>query len=521
MKSIRFYVGLLAILLSLSLLTACKGGDTPDTTTDTATSETTAVVTEAPTVEDTTVVVETEPETVPETQPETEPETQPETEAETLPETEAETAAPTELTADELKAILSAAITLANDTDDYMGTMEAFMNDEKYASEYTVQKGGDFMAESGDETYMERITVIGDRAYYYLVMDDGASKTTLRYVMTVTDEEREALYTLYVGDDSSDDGMEEFILNSTISGVRYADGTVEMVCSDLDATLLEILFGEAVDGMKLEFAFTIDSEGRMTLASFSITVPAELTGGEDVVVRSDMHVSYDPEDITAPEDADKYAEITYAELFGEDVPELPEADPEEAASVGLPLDSDSYTMGGEDSAYDLTEQYVYLYFYAPYYEGKTFTLYGNVLEDSEGNLVLSFGDDIGFVVYFDGISAPTVGSYVKLTATFEKTVDMGDYVDFECFTMMVTECEVLGEAKGPNGGKLMYVTASSLNVRSEPDSSQDNKVGLLSNGDMVEVLETGFGDGNWVKITFDCDAGYAYVSGKYLSEERP
>jgi hypothetical protein len=50
----------------------------------------------------------------------------------------------------------------------------------------------------------------------------------------------------------------------------------------------------------------------------------------------------------------------------------------------------------------------------------------------------------------------------------------------------------------------------------------DNKVGLLYSGDMVEVLETGLGaNSNWCKITFDCDAGYAYISMTYISETKP
>ena len=202
--------------------------------------------------------------------------------------------------------------------------------------------------------------------------------------------------------------------------------------------------------------------------------------------------------------------------------EPPVVNPDEAAAAGLPVDGNTYTVGGENPASDPKAQYDYLTVYAHAYEDKTFTLYGNIGEDERGNVTLSVGEGMAFVVYFDGVDEPMIGSYVKVDATFAKTVDRGDYVDFGCFTMMATACEVLGEAKGPNGGKLMYVTASSLNVRSEPDSSKDNKVGLLSGGDMVEVLETGFGaDGNWCKITFDCDAGYAYISMKYVSETKP
>ena len=200
----------------------------------------------------------------------------------------------------------------------------------------------------------------------------------------------------------------------------------------------------------------------------------------------------------------------------------PVADPEEAAALELPLDGDHYVIGGENAAMDPMKQISFLKNYASSYEDKTFTVLGKVNEDENGNLVLSLGEDAGFVTYFDGIDQPVLGSYVSVTATWTRTVDMGDYVDFACFTMMASSCEVLGEAKGPNGGTLMYITASSLNVRSSPDSSvSDNKVGLLYSGDMVEVLETELGNGTWCKITFDCDAGYAYISMKYISTEKP
>ena len=202
--------------------------------------------------------------------------------------------------------------------------------------------------------------------------------------------------------------------------------------------------------------------------------------------------------------------------------ELPVVNPDEAAAVGLPTDAKSYTVGGESPASDPKAQYDYLKVYAHAYADKTFTVYGNVGEDDHGNITLSVGEGMTFVVYFDGIAEPVVGSYVKVDAVFTQTVDRGEYVDFGCFTMMATACQVLGEAKGPNGGRLMYVTASSLNVRSEPDSSKENKVGLLYSGDMVEVMETGLGsNGNWCKIIFDCDAGYAYISMTYVSETKP
>lgn len=485
---------LIVLLLTLALLvTACGGDKSTDTTTDTPMIEApTAGVTDTP------------------TQP-----------SETQPETEAETAPPADLTADELKALLSAA--LAMETGDATITVKTSMGGELLSNQVMTQKGEDFLVENSSEGISERILTVGDTAYYFLSMSDGTSKSELRYVLKLTGEEKEELSALYLGEGASagidNAELTEGLLNSTMSGKKYADGRVELTCSGLDSTLVEILMGSPMEGADLTFDFTLDAEGRMTFMRFTVTLSAELTGGEAMTVSSDTAVNYTPAAITAPADAADYVEATYDDLFGF---QLPEIDPEEAATLGLPVDGDNYTVGGENPAVSPEEQFYFLYIFAPYYEDKTFTLYGNVTEDEHGNIFVSVGEDMNFAVYFDGVAKPAQGSYVKVTATFTKTVDMGDYVDFDCFTMMATACEVLGEAMGPNGGKLMFITASALNVRSEPDSSKENKVGLLYSGDIVEVLETGLGsNGNWCKITFDCDAGYAYISMTYVSETKP
>ena len=124
----------------------------------------------------------------------------------------------------------------------------------------------------------------------------------------------------------------------------------------------------------------------------------------------------------------------------------PVADPEDAAAAGLPLDGNNYTVGGESPAQDPAAQYEYLSGYANCYVGKSFTLYGNLIETANEFLVLSLGENMEIPVYFEKGNAPTVGSYVKLTATYTQTVDKGDYVDFTSYTMMVSAAEVLGEA---------------------------------------------------------------------------
>lgn len=191
---------------------------------------------------------------------------------------------------------------------------------------------------------------------------------------------------------------------------------------------------------------------------------------------------------------------------------------EDAAAAGLPLDSTAYTVGGESPEKDPTAQYDYLKVYAHAYENKSFTVYGNVTKDDKGNILVLVGDNRGFAVYFDGVSEPVIGSYVKVTATFAKTVDRGAYVDFDCFTMLATSCETLGEAQAPNGGRYMFITASSLNVRTSSDtSSSDNILGTLSQGDMVEVFEQDAK--GWYRIIFK--GQNAYISNKYVSETKP
>ena len=487
MKYIKGLSLLLCLLLALTaVFTAC---DSKTPTADTTASDT-AAPTETPT---------NTPDETPTEAP-----------------TDAETEAPVDLSADELKALLSAA--LAKDTGDAAATVKTYMGDEVYLSQTIVQIGNDFVYDVDTMGMKNRVTALGEQVYYYVSMDDGEAVTEVRYVFTPTAEERTELFGSLVASGTSvglEEDVQEGILNSTMAGKKLADGTVELTCTGLSDDLITLLMGEPMEGASLSFAFTLDAEERMTSMRFTIDMPAELTGGEPMTVTTESAVDYTPDPITAPADADQYVASTYDDLFGI---VLPEADPEEAASVGLPLDGDQYTIGGENAAYDAESQYFFLCLYAHCYVDKTFTLYGNLIETEDDVLVLSLGEDMEIPVYFEGSSAPTAGSYVKLTATYTQTVDMGDYVDFDCLTMMVSSCEVLGEAQGPNGGKLMYITASSLNVRTSSDtSSSDNIIGSYSKGDLVEVFEQDAK--GWYRVNYNGQT--AYISNKYVSETKP
>ena len=486
MKSIKgFSLFLCLLLVLIAALTACDS-KTPADTTAADTTASAETPTEAP------------------------------TEVPTEAPTEAETAPPADLSAEELKALLSAA--LAKDTENAAATVKTYMGDEMYMSQTVVQIGDDFVYDVDSMGMKNHVIVLGEQVYYYVSMNDGETVTELRYVFTPTAEERAELLE-GISAEGTSTGLEvdviAGILNSTMAGKRYADGTVELTCTGLSDDLIGLLMGEPMEGATLSFAFTLDAEERMTFMRFTIELPAELTGGEAMTVTSETVVNYDPAPITAPADADQYAAATYDELFGI---VLPDPDYEEVAGLGLPVDGDNYTIGGENSAHDPVDQMAILYLYAHAYENKTFTLYGNLIETEDGNLVVSVGEDLEIPVYWSQGSAPTVGSYVKVTGVFTRTVDMGDYMDFDCFTMMVSATEVLGEAKGPNGGRLMYITASSLNVRTSSDtSSNDNIIGTYSKGDLVEVFEQDAK--GWYRVSYNGQT--AYISNKYVSETKP
>ena len=492
MKHVRLFVLLAAVLLLSAALifTSCDkkpaGNDTTaaDTTADTPTEAPTDTPTDAP---------------------------------ETTPDTEAETTPPADLTAEEAKALLASA--LAQELTAPSVTVKGYMNGEEYSSMVVSENGKDFLYENSSMGVTERVVAVGDTVYYAASVSDGISTTQLRHSFTATEEQRTELYSRFIADANAiglDDGeMTQGLLEGTLIAKRHSDGRVEMTCSELDDSFVELLMGEPMAGATVYFEFSFDAAGRMTFMRFTVMIPAELAGGSEMTVSSESVIDYESAAIKAPEDAAEYAPTTYDDLFGFALPEL---NPEEAAALGLPVDGNNYTIGGEGAAVSAEEQFYFLCLFAPYYEGKTFTVYGNVMEDENGNLAVSVGEDLNFVAYFDGVKTPVPGSYVKLTATFTRTVDLGDYVDFDCFTMMATACETLGEAVGPNGGKLMFITASSLNVRTSSDTStSDNILGQLSHGDMVEVFEQDAK--GWYRIEFNGQK--AYISNKYVSETKP
>ena len=514
MKRLRDFValaGVLLLLLTLLLLTTCRGDSHADGSTTSDPAETTDKVASETggTGEDTAPTTQHDSE-------QTEARTEAPTPHQTEPDTEAEeqTAPPVTLTAEEAKALLSAA--LGKGVEQGGVTLRTDKNGEVCSQKSFLQNGQDFSVELWGDGVTEGITVVGDRAYYILLMPKEFPPVENRFVMSLTDRDREALYARYAAEVSlpvMDDGeLIQGILSGNLEGVRHSDGSVELTCRGLDGRLGEHLFDMTLEGAELRFDFVLDMEVRVTLLRGTVSYPAGEGEGSHASVSTEMIVNYAPSLITLPANAADYTPTTYDQVFGV---QPPEADPEAAASAGMPLDREHYTLIGGNYLYDPTEQYSFLTQYPHCYAGKTFTLYGILTKDHEGQAVLSLGSGMEFVLSFEGISSPVEGSYVKLTATYRKTAE-GE--SFLAYAMRVTFCEVLGEAKGPNGGKLLYVTSAGLNIRTSSDaSSSDNVIGTYSKGDLVEVFEQD-GDG-WYRVVYNGQNGY--VNGKYLSETKP
>jgi len=375
----------------------------------------------------------------------------------------------------------------------------------------------------------DQTVVLADRAYFLSDYGDGELNLTL---VTLDETQRNWVISQF-NSESSDDGEEDFQADQfkDLSGVRYADGTVLLTAQSFSDELMEAFQSSMglVDGMGMELTlklcqFHVSADGLLTGMDmdFAMGISMEDEGVSvdysiDVLLR--MTAEYEDVTVEAPENAEDYVENTFNGYFMLTPPEG------EADFAGLPLDGDNYVIGAEDSEFSADDQYMILWMYPCAYENKTFVIHGTIGLGMESETPVIYVGEYGMLNFqcAEGVDAPAIGDRVVMTATFEHLVEGIYDDDFENYTLKVTACEVQSNVNvGPNGGTIMYVTASSLNVRSAPDATGDNVVGSLANGESVEVLETGLGtDGTWAKIFYECEAGYAYVSTGYLSELQP
>ena len=306
-----------------------------------------------------------------------------------------------------------------------------------------------------------------------------------------------------------------------VTGVKHADGTVELTIEDLGEDLKTILAGsfaeQGVEGTVTlnGMTVTVGADGRLAAMSVDIVISMAYDAELEVAVGMKAAMTYDYENVTvaAPDNAADYVAAEFDHYFGF----IPEAD--DATAAGLPLDKDAYTLGEAGNEDMMADQYMMLALYPAAYENKTFTIYGTVSEDELlGVPVIMVGEYAFFYYCPAGVTAPVYGDSVKLTATFEKTADKGYDSDYYCYTMMASSCEVLAHGVGPNGGRIMFITASALNVRTSSDTStSDNILGTLSKGDIVEVFDQD--EKGWWRIEFNGQT--AYISNKYVSETKP
>ena len=498
-KSLLLIVtGLLAIML---LLVACDKKDPPvnDTPETQAPSDTEAPV-EAPTEAPTEVPTEPEETDAPE---------------------------PVTMSSDEAVQALANAITATDEKKAFKNVVNmsmSMMGTGLGKVKITEVADGDnriFIEES--EGTSSTAIFLGEKLYLASTYGTGSEQ----YVVTLTEDQRAWVLSMYESEDTNNSTMEftpdQFI---GLEGTKYPDGSVKLTATGLQEELVNTMLGDitesgmtdltldfkkckltiSADGLMQGMELTLDMNGKVTQEGISIDVTASMTFS--------VEAEYEGITVTAPEGAESYVEDTFEHLF------MFVPSEEEAEAGGLPLGNDSYVIGAEDSQFSADEQFLLLVSHPSAYEDKTFVIYGTVGEDEElGVSVINAGDYGTFYYYCsDGVSKPAYGDTVKITATFINTADKGYNSDYYCYTMLVSECEVLAHGMGPNGGRIMFITASSLNVRTSSDtSSSDNILGTLSYGDAVEVFEQD--DKGWWRIEFNGQT--AYISNKYVSETRP
>ncbi len=327
--------------------------------------------------------------------------------------------------------------------------------------------------------------------------------------------------------ESSSDGDFSYNYFLGLSGKQYSDGTIIITATGFnDQFMNDYTWGDDIFGESASWNLTFNS-CEMIIAPnglpSALSVDMDMSGSveEDgisvdfaVNMKAAFTAEYGDFTIAAPENVAEYTQYTFDEYLGL----TPDAD--EAANAGLPLDQNSYVIGAEDSKYNPDDQFLMLAYFPSAYEGKTFEIYGVIGMDEELGVSVIYAGEYGTFFYYcpQGVNAPVHGDTVKITATFENTVDKGYDSDYTCYTMMVSACEVLAHGVGPNGGRIMFITASSLNVRTSSDTSSNaNILGTLSKGDAVEVFDQD--EKGWWRIEFNGQT--AYISNKYVSETKP
>ncbi len=470
---------LLALLLTLSLFTACGGNGGETNATDES-------GTAAPEV--------------------TIPETTPETEAPVLDEATA-------------KALLSSALTATESKTVYANTVHSTMSTEGVSmmdvSIYEATDGNGYASEVKALGMSIAYVILDGKAYTATGVGDTYTE---KYVVALTDEQAEQLMST-IASNGMQEGMDVSFMMSAdafvgLSGERQADGSVLLTATDMTAEAKANMDGG--DGSTVTIttcAMTVNADGLLTgleLAA-TITIPetdfsAAMTMGLGVT----QTTVFDTVTVTVPEDADSYLEESYAAVFEGTEP---------LASVmnaaGMPMGGDHFVIDATaDEAVALAQGQLFADF--PHlYADKIYTVTAPVVLD-DVSAYLMIGDSLIFLDCYEDVLGPLEGDVIKITAPLMKIFG-GEDNDLSTYGFYLEEYEIMERAQGPNGGTYMFVDVnSSLNVRPVPSTAGNTPIGSYVRGDVVEVLEIADG---WAKIVYEtAEGGYAYVSIDYLSE---
>ena len=494
---------LLAGLLAAGTLAACN---------DTQTAETNPADTVA---EDTQPSADTE--SSEETPAETE--TQEPTEETTAPEEETtapEASEPTDLDATAAQALLSEALTAAAAKTNYESTKHQILGyDSTTLTDITVS----YATAADGKNHRITTNVMGTESSYLLIGDTvyvtmPVSTGSGKYTLALTEDQKQSLLSGAVSEEAVDFSKilsaEAFI---GLSGIQQVDGSATLTATDLsDAAKTALGAEEGLEVALSSCTLEMNTDGLITKLAISYTLTmqeTDFTAAFTMNGSASVVTSYETVSLSVPEDAADYAEESYAAVFEGSVP----LDSMMQAAQML-LTEDNYVIGDTASGANIEAQASLLAQFPHLYAGKNFTVSATVSADDFARYIEIGGVRVALECP-QNLLGPVAGDVITVNAAF--TYGRADNeLDLAAYSFVFDSYELIERPAGPNGGTYMFVTASSLNVRTQPTTSGNTPIGALSYGSVVEVLAVLDG---WAKIVFpEADLGYAYVSTQYLTE---
>lgn len=369
------------------------------------------------------------------------------------PETEADTT-PVDLTAEEVKTLLTGSTD--DDTELVRGTITTLvtmsMEGETMRNEIKVAMDGDkFMTVTAGEGANTTIIIIGNTAYVNARFEDSGYSSEQAVIVTMTDEQKGELMSdmgidSFFGEmeEEGDETVEAF-LNADWKGIRKADGTVVLSCANLN--MMEMIMGAEMEGAVMTMELTLNAEGKLTEMKMDMTIPAEaMEMTEDYKMSYEMTLDYAAPTIEAPADTSGYGEATYEEVFGGGDVEST-IDPEKAAYFDLPLDTEApCVINAPGAEYSAEEQFWLFMEFSHLYMDRSFTLYGTITTDEMGDTYLCVGD---FYLLYpillpEGTEPPANDTAVILQAVYSDVpMEELEGETFYATFMVVTNIEIV------------------------------------------------------------------------------